>query len=101
MTAAVDVCCLCGKPATVDDPITKEHVPPKQFYPKPLRKGLNLWVVPSHRSCNNNCQSDEEYFFHALHPVVANANPQMGGVILNELKRRATQPQTPRLLKGI
>lgn len=101
MSNATDVCCLCGKPATDEDPITREHVPPKQFYPKSLRGGLNLWVVPTHRSCNNKHKADEEYFYHALYPLVANVNARMAGVILDDLKRRAKRPQTPTLLRSI
>ena len=101
MSDATEVCCLCGKTATDEDPLTREHVPPKQFYPKPLRDGLNLWVVPTHRSCNNQHKADEEYFYHALYPLVANVNPQTADVILDDLKRRAKKPQTPTLLRSI
>jgi hypothetical protein len=94
-------CCLCGKAATPDDPITREHVPPKQFYPKSLRDGLNLWVVPTHQSCNNKDKAHEEYFCHALYPLVANGNPQMARVILDDLKRRAEKPQTRNLLSKV
>lgn len=95
------ICCLCGKPANKDDPISREHVPPKQFYPKSLRKGLNLWVAPTHKSCNKSYQLDEEYFYHALFPLVANTNPQTANVVLDDLKRRAKKPQTRTLLRAI
>lgn len=95
------VCCLCGNQATDEDPISREHVPPKQFYPKQVRDGLNLWVVPTHKSCNNHHKKDEEYFYHALYPLVAKANPRMAEVIWDDLKRRAQKPQTPTLLRGI
>jgi hypothetical protein len=101
MSDATDVCCLCGKPETEEAPLTQEHVPPKQFYPKSLRGGLNLWVVRTHKSCNNKNKQDEEYFYHALYPLVANANPQTAAVILDDLKRRAKKPQTPTLLRDI
>lgn len=101
MSYAADLCCLCGKPATEEDPITREHVPPKQFYPKSLRSGLNLWVVPTHKSCNNKHKADEEYFYHALYLLVANANPRTADVIFDDLKRRAKKPQTSTLLRGI
>src|SRR5262245_34302437 len=101
MSDESQVCCLCGKSATTDDPITQEHVPPKQFYPKSLRDGLNLWIVPTHKSCNNEHKADEEYFYHALYPLVANANSEMANVILDDLKRRAKKPQTPTMLRSI
>jgi hypothetical protein len=101
MSRATVLCCLCGKPATDEDPITRDHVPPKQFYPKKLRDGLNLWVVPTHKSCNNQHKSDEEYFYHALYPLVANVNPRTAGVMFDDLKRRAKEPQTPKLVRSI
>jgi hypothetical protein len=101
MSDVGEVCCLCGKSATEGDPITREHVPPKQFYPKSLRTRVNLWVVPTHRSCNNKYKADEEYFYHASYPLVANVNPRMADVILRDLKRRAKKPQTRTLLRGI
>jgi hypothetical protein len=101
MSDESDICCLCGKPATDENPISREHVPPKQFYPKKLRDGLNLWVVPTHRSCNEQHKADEEYFYHVLYPLVANLNPRMGEIMLDDLKRRAKKPQTPALLRSI
>src|SRR5207249_6670860 len=101
MSNKTQVCCLCGKPATADDPITREHVPPKQFFPKSLRSGLNLWIVPTHKSCNNRHKADEEYFVHALYPLVARINSRAGRVMFVDLKRRAKRPQTPRLLRSI
>jgi hypothetical protein len=101
MRDANELCCLCGKPGTDEDPITREHVPPKQFYFKALRDGLNLWVVPTHLSCNNQHKSDEDYFYHALYPLVANVNPEMAHLMLDDLKRRAKKPQTPTLIRSV
>ena len=101
MSDSAAICCLCGKPATDDDRITREHVPPKQFYPKSMRDGLNLWTVPAHKTCNNKYKLDEEYFFHALYPLVAKTNPQIASMILDDLKRRAEKPQTPTLIRSI
>jgi hypothetical protein len=101
MLDEIQLCCLCGKAATACDPITREHVPPKQFYPKSLRDGLNLWVVPTHKSCNNKHQRDEDYFYLAVYPLVANVNPRAAGVIVDDLKRRAKSRQTPTLLRSI
>lgn len=103
MTNKAQICCLCGDPARADDPITREHVPPKQFYPKSLREGLrkSLWTVPSHRSCNNKYKSDEEYFYHVLYLLVANLNPQSASIILGDLERRAMKPQSRALIQSI
>ena len=96
-------CCLCGEKGTDENPITREHVPPKQFHPKSVRsqQDLNLWIVPTCRACNESYKSDEEYFFHALYPLVANTNRSMGETILQDLRRRAKQPQTPALIRSL
>lgn len=49
-------CVYCG---SLDD-ITRDHVPPKGFFPKPLPS--NLITVPSCRNCNNGYGKDEELF---------------------------------------
>jgi hypothetical protein len=66
-----------------------------------MRQGVNLWVVPTHRSCNQKDKADEEHFYHALFPLVANANRQTGAIILNDLKRRAAKQQTRALVRSI
>jgi hypothetical protein len=95
------ICCLCGKPATTDDPLTREHVPPKQFYPKHLRSGLNLWTVYTHKSCNNAYQADEDYFFHYSSLLVGKYSPEVAKSLFQDLKRRAIKGQTRKLLKDI
>lgn len=95
------LCCLCGQPPTASDPITREHVPPKQFYPKKMRSGLNLWTVPAHQSCNEKSREDEEYFYHVAFLLVSAGNPQIGAAILADLKRRARNQQTRHLVRLI
>lgn len=97
----MNICCLCGNSGTREDPITRDHVPPRQFYPKALRNGLNLWTVTAHKSCNNKYKNDEEYFYHVLFPLVANANENMAHAILADIKRRAKNPQTVKLIRDI
>ena len=48
-------CCYCHKPAT-----TKDHVPPKNIFPKP--RPTNLITVPSCKFCNKDPSLDDEYF---------------------------------------
>jgi len=102
------ICCICGEPITCrtrdsDGSLSMDHVPPKQFYPKSSRTGqnVNLWVVPTHRRCNGEYKADEEYFYHALYPLVQNANPHMGDTILQDLSRRAQNPQTWVLIRTL
>ncbi len=63
---AKSICYLCGK--EIDSKLNNnpmelsmDHVPPKQFYPKPVRKieNLNLNIAPSHKTCNEDYKQDE------------------------------------------
>lgn len=49
-------CYICGRQAT-----TKEHFPPKCFFPK--RANLNLSTVPSCTEHNNDKSKHDQYFF--------------------------------------
>lgn len=97
-----ELCSLCGKPPEPNDPLTREHVPPKQFFPKAIREGINLWAdVPTHKSCNNAGKSDEEYFYHAMFPLVATTNPSMSQTIWKDLRRRSKNSQSRVLIRSI
>lgn len=52
----VKQCYICGRKAT-----TKEHFPPKCFFPK--KANLNLSTVPSCTKHNNEKSKDDQYFF--------------------------------------
>lgn len=102
------LCYLCGRVIahSAHDAhmrLSMDHIPPKQFFPQPLRRtvSLNLDGAPSHKKCNNDYRKDEDYFYHALYPLVADSNPSMAGVIFSDLMRRATKPQTPALLRRV
>ena len=60
------ICYLCGQ--KIIGKVSKEHVPPKQFYAKVFRqdRSPNLLTLPSHEDCNKSYQDDEDYFFAAL-----------------------------------
>jgi hypothetical protein len=92
------ICYLCGK--SIKGKVSKDHVPPKQFFPKEVRleKNLNLEKLPSHKKCNNEYKDDEDYFYHSLYPLVANSNPDIAQVIFKDFARRSHSPQTPALL---
>ena len=107
---AVDrrICYLCGSPiaadpADPDDALSRDHVPPRQFYSKEIRStaDLNLWVVPAHKRCNNGYREDEEYFYHASYVPVQNANRTMGQVFHRDFLRRAKKPQTPAMARSL
>ncbi|MBN2313189.1 MAG: hypothetical protein JXM79_04625 [Sedimentisphaerales bacterium] len=102
------ICYLCGDvidPNSVQDQLklSRDHVPPKQFFPKQVRndENLNLEWAPSHKKCNNDYKDDEDYFYHSLYPLIANSNPGMAQTVFQDFVRRAHHPQTPALLRDI
>jgi hypothetical protein len=50
-----EICVYCGQKAT-----TRDHVPPKQIFPKPRPDSLE--TVPACFKCNNLLAKDEDYF---------------------------------------
>lgn len=56
-------CYLCREPIKAEP--SRDHVPPKQFFPKVFRKANTtdqLEWLPTHRHCNKSYQRDEDYF---------------------------------------
>jgi len=56
-------CYLCHEPVKTEP--SRDHVPPKQFFPKIFRKANltdQLEWLPTHRNCNKSYQRDEDYF---------------------------------------
>jgi hypothetical protein len=52
------LCAICGtSPAT-----TRDHIPPKSLYPKPIDGDMNLNTVPACVQCNNGSSRDDEAF---------------------------------------
>ena len=65
-------CYLCGTAITVDS--SQDHVPPQQFFAKPIRKAVNLSkliTLATHAKCNVAYARDEEYFVWSLAPLAA------------------------------
>jgi hypothetical protein len=83
--------------------LSGEHVPPKLFHPKSMRPNIRkqLWKVPSHKECNESYRMDEEYLYVFLAGMVYNQNPEMGEIILADLKERAKDPQTKSLVRRL
>ena len=58
--STTETCIYCGS----DQNITKEHIPPRSYFPKP--RPNNLITVPSCKKCNQGFSKDEEYFLAAF-----------------------------------
>ena len=52
------MCAICG----VHPSTSKDHIPPKNLYPKPRDNDINLNTVPACGYCNNGSSSDDEVF---------------------------------------
>jgi hypothetical protein len=107
-TSSNSVCYLCANPIernphNAEMELSMDHIPPRQFFPQPLRKEVNpnLDVAPSHKKCNNAYKDDEDYFYVSLYPLVANSNKRMAEVIFSDFARRSQKKQTPALLRKI
>lgn len=94
------ICYLCGTSIENAD-LSADHIPPRAFFPKDVRVGLNLQVAPAHKTCNESFKADEEYFQHALFIEVLNKKPSITASLKNDFYRRADKPQTPALIRKI
>ncbi|MBU1121360.1 MAG: hypothetical protein KKF54_01510 [Candidatus Omnitrophica bacterium] len=66
-----NICYLCGN--SITDNLNYDHVPPRQFYAKLIRRNnnLNLLTLSTHIECNKAYQFDEDYFIHSIGPLAA------------------------------
>lgn len=85
------LCYLCG--FELGEDIDRDHVPPKQFYAKSLRKlhRPNLFTLPVHAKCNKSYQKDEDYFVHSIAPLAKGS--YSGDGIWNDIAKRLQRPQ--------
>jgi hypothetical protein len=95
-----ETCYLCGK-SIEKSSLSRDHVPPKAFFPKEVRDGLNLCVAPSHKKCNEDYRKDEEYFQHSLFVEVLNQQPPITKNLRNDFLRRSQKSQTPAMIRNI
>ena len=96
-----DICYLCGKP--IERKRSKDHVPPKQFYPEEIRvrEKLNLLKLSAHEECNGDYKLDEEYFYAGMYPAVGRYNSNMAKLMYKDLLRRSEKPQIQILARKI
>lgn len=96
----IDICYLCGK--TLGDDVSRDHVPPKQFYPTSIRKRHNLSSVstlPTHRACNESYQKDEVYFAHSVGCIAQDS--YSGQALWKDLASQYKKPRGNRIAKMI
>jgi hypothetical protein len=97
---AKEICYICGE-GIAKAHLSYDHVPPKAFYPKNIRAGLNLQTAPVHKTCNEDYRKDEEYFLHSSFIEVLNQQPAVTPYLQTEFYRRAQKPQTPAIMRKI
>lgn len=95
MNGKISICYLCGQKLDVN--IDHDHVPPRQFYARSIRKihNLNLFTLPVHKSCNKSYQKDEDYFFYSLGPLALGS--YSGDAIWVDTAIRFERPQGKRI----
>jgi hypothetical protein len=95
----MNICYLCGQP--LSDNADRDHVPPKQFYARELRKNhaLNLFTLPVHRYCNKDYQKDEDYFVHSIGPLAMES--YSGKAIWKDISHQFNRPQGERIGKMV
>jgi len=86
MNKQPSICYLCRKPLLA--PLSNDHVPPRQLYPKDVRKTHrpNLLTIPVHNDCNYSYQYDEDYFVNTLAPFAQGS--YAGEALLKEVFRK-------------
>ena len=95
MKNRINICYLCGQ--KLKENIDDDHVPPKQFYAKNIRKihNLNLFTLPTHISCNMSYQKDEDYFVYSLAPLTIGS--YSGNAIWVDISKRLKRPQSKKI----
>ena len=85
-------CYLCGSNLKKRD-ISRDHVPPRQFYAKEIRlkHKPNLFTLPVHKTCNVSYQKDEDYFVHSI--AIAAMESYSGREMLKDIAARFSRPQ--------
>jgi hypothetical protein len=94
------LCYLCGLPLSSSDATGKDHVPPRQFFPKALRRddtSLQLGTLLVHTSCNHSYQSDEDYFVSAIVPIAMST--RRGSEMWSDLAQQIDRPATQALFR--
>ncbi len=93
------ICYLCGQP--IEGKISRDHVPPSQFFTKIFRKtqSPNLLTLPTHENCNKSYQSDEDYFFVALAGL--NENAQIHEWLIGDVRKSIWREEAQGLRQAV
>jgi hypothetical protein len=92
-------CYLCGEP--LGEEVDKDHVPPKQFYAREIRRwhDLNLFTLPVHPPCNKAYQKDEDYFVSSVGPAAMES--YSGWALWRDISDNCQRPQNKRLVQMV
>jgi hypothetical protein len=99
MSNSPRICYLCGRPLA--PPLSQDHVPPKQFYAKDVRKQhrLNLRTITVHQECNLSYQFDEDYFVNTFAPFAIGS--YSGNAFLREFVQKFHSGKNRRLVSKV
>jgi hypothetical protein len=99
MKITIDICYLCGQ--LLGDDVDNDHVPPKQFCARNLRRiySPNLFTLPVHPSCNKAYQKDEDYFVHSMGLVAMESCS--GKALWEDISDRYDRPQNRRIAEMV
>ena len=85
------ICAYCGG----TNPETKDHVPPKSLFQKPLPN--NLITVPTCQKCHSRISIDDEYFLMALGIVLSDDGGEKAVFLTEKIKRALKRPEANKL----
>jgi hypothetical protein len=97
----IEICYLCGKKLDKEEAISRDHVPPRQFYPSAIRKNtnLNLFTLPTHTACNKSYQKDEDYFVNSLGPLAKSS--YAGNELWEDISHQMSRSESKKLILKI
>ncbi len=100
MKRDINICYLCGQ--ELGDDVSRDHVPPKQFYARDIRKKhkpTSLLTLPVHTGCNTSYEKDELYFTHSIGCVAQDS--YSGRALWQDLLNKYKKPRGSKIAKMI
>ncbi len=100
------ICYICGKELPRKRR-TKDHIPPKRFFVREIRKKVHphLNTLYTHRACNEKYQQDEDYFYLTFGTAIGGVD-DMGkivsqSILIDALKHEPTLNKLLKIESGI